>query len=136
MGDWKGYISAVLRDQRIDGVAIVGHSDNRCVWASRPGGLLAAISPQEAGVLTGPGRAPSCSGAVRGGPRCCGSKARDHLLAGETECWCARGLGWAPPSAWATRLGALLVLMERRACMGAFNKTMPELIHGLRVQGT
>nr|ABY91225.1 profilin-III [Mus musculus] len=47
MSDWKGYISAVLRDQRIDDVAIVGHSDNRCVWASRPGGLLAAISPQE-----------------------------------------------------------------------------------------
>ncbi|ELW47973.1 Profilin-3 [Tupaia chinensis] len=56
MGDWKGYISAVLRDQRIDDVAIVGHSDNRCVWASRPGGLLAAISPQEVGVLTGPDR--------------------------------------------------------------------------------
>ncbi|XP_012892829.1 PREDICTED: profilin-3, partial [Dipodomys ordii] len=80
MGDWKGYISAVLRDPRIDDVAIVGHSDNRCVWASRPGGLLAAISPQEVGVLTGPDRDTFLhAGLSLAGRRCC--VIRDFLLA-------------------------------------------------------
>lgn len=80
MGDWKGYISAVLRDQRIDDVAIVGHSDNRCVWASRPRGLLAAISPQEVSVLTGPDRHTFLqTGLSVAGRRCC--VIRDFLLA-------------------------------------------------------
>uniref|UniRef100_K7G3E0 Profilin n=1 Tax=Pelodiscus sinensis TaxID=13735 RepID=K7G3E0_PELSI len=53
MGDWKSYINTVLKDKNIEDVAIVGHSDNKSVWASKPGGLLAAISPQEVVTIAG-----------------------------------------------------------------------------------
>ncbi|XP_058138905.1 LOW QUALITY PROTEIN: profilin-3 [Dasypus novemcinctus] len=137
MGDWKGYISAVLRDQRIDDVAIVGHSDNRCVWASRPGGLLAAISPQEVGVLTGHDRRTFLlAGLSLAGRRCC--VIRDHLLA-EGDCVLdARTKGQDGRSVCVGRTPrALLVLMGRRGVHGGvLNKTVHELIRGLRMQGT
>ncbi|XP_007524404.1 profilin-3 [Erinaceus europaeus] len=137
MGDWKSYICAVLRDQRIDDVAIVGHSDNRCVWASRPGGLLAAISPQEVGVLVGPDRRTFLqAGLSVAGRRCC--VLRDHLLA-EGDCVLdARTKG---PDGRAVCVGhtprALLVLMGRRGVHGGvLNKTAHQLVRGLRSQGT
>ncbi|KAM5299505.1 profilin-3 [Ctenodactylus gundi] len=137
MGDWKGYISAVLRDQRIDDVAIVGHSDNRCVWASRPGGLLAAISPQEVGVLTGPDRQAFLqTGMSLAGRRCC--VIRDYLLA-EGDCVLdarTKGLdGRAIAVGYTPRV--LLVLMGQRGVHGGMlNKTMHQLIRGLRTQCT
>ncbi|KFO34084.1 Profilin-3 [Fukomys damarensis] len=117
MGDWKGFISAVLQDQRIDDVAVVGHSNNRCVWASRPGGLLAAISPQEVDLLTGPDRHTFLqTGLCLAGRRCCG-------LDGRSVC-----IGRTPR--------ALLVLMGRRGVHGGMlNKKMHKLIRGLCLQG-
>ncbi|XP_006884459.1 PREDICTED: profilin-3 [Elephantulus edwardii] len=137
MGDWKGYINAVLRDQRIEDVAILGHSDNRCVWASRPGGLLAAISPQEVGVLTGPDRRTFLQkGLTVAGRRCC--VIRDHLLTEDDGVLDARTkdldgravcVGHTPRS--------LVVLLGRRGVHGGLlNKTVHELISGLRLQGT
>lgn len=137
MGEWKGYISAVLQDQRIDDVAIVGHSDNLCVWASRPGGLLAAISPQEVGVLTGHDRCTFLQeGLSLAGRRC--YVIRDHLLAEGDGVLDARtkGLdGRAICVGHAPR--ALLVLMGRRGVHGGIlNKKTHELIHWLRTRGT
>ncbi|EGV96477.1 Coagulation factor XII [Cricetulus griseus] len=121
MGDWKGYISAVLRDQRIDDVAIVGHSDNRCVWASRPGGLLAAISPQETGLSVA-------------GRRCC--VIRDYLLAEGDGVLDARTKGLDGRAICVGHTPrALLVLMGRRGVHGGIlNKTVHDLIGGLREQ--
>ncbi|XP_527137.2 profilin-3 [Pan troglodytes] len=136
MGDWKVYISAVLRDQRIDDVAIVGHADNSCVWASRPGGLLAAISPQEVGVLTGPDRHTFLqAGLSVGGRRCC--VIRDHLLAEGDGVLDARTKGLDARAVCVGRAPrALLVLMGRRGVHGGIlNKTVHELIRGLRMQG-
>ncbi|XP_063086942.1 profilin-3 [Cavia porcellus] len=136
MSDWKGFISGVLRDQSIDDVAIVGHSDNRCVWASRPGGLLAAISPQEVGVLTGPDRQTFLqTGLSLAGRRCC--VIRDYLLAKGDGVLDARTKG---PDGRALCVGhtprALLVLMGRRGVHGGMlNKKMHELICGLCKQG-
>ncbi|CAO2596174.1 Pfn3 [Lemmus lemmus] len=135
MGDWKGYISAVLRDQRIDDVAIVGHSDNRCVWASRPGGLLAAISPQEVGVLTGPDRHTFLqTGLSLAGRRCC--VIRDFLLAEGDGVLDARTKGLDGRAICVGHTPrALLVLMGRRGVHGGIlNKTVHDLIGGLREQ--
>ncbi|XP_007474212.1 profilin-3 [Monodelphis domestica] len=136
MGDWKTYISAVLRDKRIDDVAIVGHSDNRCVWASRPGGLLAAISPQEVGILTGHDRRTFLqSGISLGGRRCC--VIRDHLLEDGDGVLDARTKGLDGRSICVGLTPkALLVLMGRRGVHGgSLNKTTHHLIKGLRFQG-
>ncbi|KAM9067528.1 profilin-3 [Sminthopsis crassicaudata] len=136
MGDWKTYISAVLRDQRIDDVAVVGHSDNRCVWASRPGGLLAAISPQEVGILTGPDRRSFLqSGISLAGRRCC--VIRDHLLEEDDGVLDARTKGLDGRSVCVGLTPkALIVLMGRRGVHGGtLNKTAHHLIRGLRFQG-
>ncbi|XP_010180920.1 PREDICTED: profilin-3 [Mesitornis unicolor] len=53
MDYWNYYINNILADRNIDDVAIVGFCDNKCVWAAKPGGLLAAISPQEVDLITG-----------------------------------------------------------------------------------
>uniref|UniRef100_A0A5F8HA03 Profilin n=1 Tax=Monodelphis domestica TaxID=13616 RepID=A0A5F8HA03_MONDO len=137
MGDWKTYISAVLRDKRIDDVAIVGHSDNRCVWASRPGGLLAAISPQEVGILTGHDRRTFLqSGISLGGRRCC--VIRDHLLEDGDGVLDARTKGLDGRSICVGLTPkALLVLMGRRGVHGgSLNKTTHHLIKGLRFQAS
>ncbi|KAK2490931.1 hypothetical protein MC885_014180 [Smutsia gigantea] len=137
MGDWKGYISAVLRDQRIDDVAIVGHSANRCVWASRPGGLLAAISPLEVGVLTGPDRRTFLQmGLSVAGRHCC--VIRDHLLSEGDGVLDAltKGLDRRAVCVGHTPR-VLLVLMGRPGVHGGIlNKTVHELIHRLCTQGT
>lgn len=137
MGEWKGYITAVLRDQRIDDVAIVGHSGNRCVWASRPGGLLAAISPPEVGVLTGPDRSTFLkAGLSLAGLRCC--VIRDHLLAEGDGVLDARTKGLDGRAVCVGHTPrALLVLMGRRGVHGGIlNKRVHELIRGLRIHST
>uniref|UniRef100_A0A0N8ESH9 Profilin n=1 Tax=Heterocephalus glaber TaxID=10181 RepID=A0A0N8ESH9_HETGA len=136
MGEWKGFISAVLRDQSIEDVAVVGHSNNCCVWASRPGGLLAAISPQEVGVLTGADRHTFLqTGLCLAGCSCC--VIRDNLLAEgdgvldahtkglDRRAFC---VGHTP------RL--LLVFMGRQGVHGGMlNKKMHELTRRLCLQG-
>ncbi|MGH0124136.1 UNVERIFIED_CONTAM: hypothetical protein FKN15_034820 [Acipenser sinensis] len=57
MGDWKDYIGTILKEKNVEDAAIVGYSDNKSVWASKPGGLLAAVNPQEVEVLVGKDRA-------------------------------------------------------------------------------
>ncbi|NXJ78619.1 PROF3 protein, partial [Trogon melanurus] len=52
MNYWKPYIKSILEDWNVEDVAIVGLSDKKCMWAAKPGGLFAAISPQEVGLIT------------------------------------------------------------------------------------
>ncbi|XP_078506740.1 profilin-3 [Lissotriton helveticus] len=79
MGDWKTYINSFLKDRNVEDVAIVGHADNKSVWASKPGGLLAAISPQEVGVIVGMDRKTFLqTGITIAGKKC--SIIRDNLM--------------------------------------------------------
>ncbi|XP_065592214.1 profilin-3 [Cyrtonyx montezumae] len=56
MNCWKYYTDYILSDKNIDDVAIMGLSDNKCVWATKPGGLLSAVSPHEVDLITGQDR--------------------------------------------------------------------------------
>uniref|UniRef100_UPI00398F74DA profilin-3-like n=1 Tax=Pristiophorus japonicus TaxID=55135 RepID=UPI00398F74DA len=79
MSDWKNYINFLLKDKNVEDAAIVGHADNRSVWASKPGGVLAAISPQEVSMLIGQDRkAFLITGITIGGKKC--SVIRDNLM--------------------------------------------------------
>ncbi|GAB5567088.1 profilin-2 isoform X2 [Prionailurus iriomotensis] len=96
MGDWKGYISAVLRDQRIDDVAGLSVAGRRCCV------IRDHLLSEGDGVLD----------------------ARTKGLDGRAVC-----VGHTPR--------VLLVLMGRRGVHGGIlNKTVHELINGLRKQGT
>ncbi|XP_001517647.1 profilin-3 [Ornithorhynchus anatinus] len=137
MRDWRILVEAVLRPGRVEDVAVVGHSANRCVWASRPGGLLAAISPQEVGVLTGPDRRSFLLAGFRlAGRRC--YVIRDHLLLDGDGVLDGRTAG---PEGRAVCVGrtpkVLVVLLGRRGVHGGLlNKTAHSLIRLLKSQGT
>ncbi|XP_075061404.1 profilin-3 [Mixophyes fleayi] len=79
MGDWRTYIGTFLKEEPVEDIAIVGNTGNRCVWASKPGGLLAAISPQEVGIIVGQDRKGFLqTGFTIAGKKC--SVIRDNLL--------------------------------------------------------
>ncbi|XP_038627386.1 profilin-3 [Tachyglossus aculeatus] len=137
MGDWRVLVEAVVRGGRVEDVAVVGHSANRCVWASRPGGLLAAISPQEVGLLTGPDhRAFLLDGFRLAGRRC--YIIRDHLLLDGDGVLDGRTAGRDGRAVCVGRTPkALVVLLGRRGVHGGMlNKTAHTLIRLLQSQGT
>ncbi|XP_051898811.1 profilin-3-like [Pristis pectinata] len=79
MSNWKNYINSILKDKNVEDVALVGHANNKAVWASKPGGILAAISPQEVSTLIGQDRKTFLqTGITIGGKKC--SVIRDNLL--------------------------------------------------------
>ncbi|KAL2088748.1 hypothetical protein ACEWY4_015647 [Coilia grayii] len=53
MADWADYIKVALKDKLTEDVAVVGYVTNKAVWASKPGGFMAAISPPEVEALVG-----------------------------------------------------------------------------------
>ena len=84
MGDWRDYIAVILTDNRVEDVAIVGLHDNRAVWASKPGGFLAAICPEEVETLVGRDRGSILlTGVTVGGRRA--AVVRDHMIGPEDE---------------------------------------------------
>ena len=84
MGDWRDYIAVVLTDNRVEDVAIVGLHDNRAVWASKPGGFLAAICPEEVERVVGRDRGGILlTGVTVGGRRA--AVVRDHMIGPEDE---------------------------------------------------
>lgn len=56
MDEWGYYISTFLKEEQIEDMAFVDYTNNCRVWASKPGGLLAAISPLEVGIIAGQDR--------------------------------------------------------------------------------
>ncbi|XP_015280841.1 PREDICTED: profilin-3 [Gekko japonicus] len=119
MGDWKAYINTVLKDKNIEDVAIVGHSDNKSVWASKPGGLLAAISPQEIA-----------------GKKC--SVIRDNLLMDKDAVMDTRTKGGDSKSICIGKTAkALIFLMGKKGVHGgALNKKMHDLIASMKAKGS
>nr|XP_013805231.1 PREDICTED: profilin-3 [Apteryx mantelli mantelli] len=133
MGDWKNYIDCILKDRNVEDVAIVGHSDNKCVWASKPGGLLAAISPQEVGLITGQDRKAFLqTGITIAGKKC--SVIRDNLLVEEDDMMDIRTKGGDSRSICIGRTPrALIFLMGKKGVYGgALNMKVHEMIMGMK----
>uniref|UniRef100_A0A8B9S8W8 Profilin n=1 Tax=Apteryx owenii TaxID=8824 RepID=A0A8B9S8W8_APTOW len=133
MGDWKSYIDCILKDRNVEDVAIVGHSDNKCVWASKPGGLLAAISPQEVGLITGQDRKAFLqTGITIAGKKC--SVIRDNLLVEEDDMMDIRTKGGDSRSICIGRTPrALIFLMGKKGVHGgALNMKVHEMIMGMK----
>ncbi|XP_068792618.1 profilin-3 [Struthio camelus] len=133
MGDWKNYINCILKDRNVEDVAIVGHSDNKCVWASKPGGLLAAISPQEVGLITGQDRNGFLqTGITIAGKKC--SVIRDNLLVEKDDVMDIRTKGGDGRSICIGRTPrALIFLMGKKGVHGgALNKKVHEMIMGMK----
>ncbi|NXA46082.1 PROF3 protein, partial [Nothocercus julius] len=133
MGEWKNYINCILKDRNVEDVAIVGHTDNKCVWASKPGGLLAAVSPQEVGLITGPDRkALLQTGLTVAGRKC--SVIRDNLLVEDDDVMDIRTKGGDSRSICIGRTSrALIFLMGKRGVHGgALNKKVHEMIMGMK----
>lgn len=137
MGDWKAYINTILKDKNIEDVAIVGHSDNKSVWASKPGGLLAAISPQEVGVITGKDRKGFLqTGITIAGKKC--SVIRDNLLVDKDAVMDTRTKGGDSKSICIGKTAkALIFLMGKKGVHGgALNKKMHDLIASMKAKGS
>ncbi|KAM9511935.1 profilin-3-like [Salvelinus alpinus] len=84
MAEWRDYIKATLKEKFVEDVAIVGLYDNKAVWASKPGGVLAAICPLEVEALVGKDRGSLLQEGVSVGGRKM-AVIRDHMTGPETE---------------------------------------------------
>lgn len=83
MSEWADYIKAILKDKLTEDVALVGFY-NKAVWASKPGGFMAAISPPEVQALMGRNRANLLEiGTTVGGQKVL--IIRDSMMGGEAE---------------------------------------------------
>ncbi|KAM9311647.1 profilin-3 [Gastrophryne carolinensis] len=79
MFDWRTCLSTFLNEEQVEDFAVVGHEGHRCVWAAKPGGLLASISPQEVEVIVEEDREILLrTGLTIAGIRCC--VIRDNLF--------------------------------------------------------
>ncbi|XP_062981653.1 profilin-3 [Elgaria multicarinata webbii] len=137
MGEWKAYINTILKDKNIEDVAIVGYSDNKSVWASKPGGLLAAISPQEVGMITGQDRKSFLqTGITIAGKKC--SVIRDNLLVDKDAVMDTRTKGGDNRSICIGKTAkALIFLMGKKGVHGgALNKKMHDMIASMKVKGS
>ncbi|NXT79814.1 PROF3 protein, partial [Zapornia atra] len=132
MDYWKYYINSILADRNIEDVAIVGLFDNRCVWAAKPGGLFAAISPQEVDLIMGQDRMMSLlMGITVAGRKC--SVIRDNLLVDEDNVMDVRSKGSDSRSICIGKTPkALIFLMGKRGVHGgALNQKVHNMIAGM-----
>ncbi|NXL90658.1 PROF3 protein, partial [Alectura lathami] len=132
MDYWMYYINCVLSDTSIEDVAIAGLSDNKRVWATKPGGLLAAISPQEVGLITGQDRRTFLlTGITVAGKKC--SVIRDNLLVEGGNVMDVRSKGSDRRSICIGRTpNALIFLMGKRGVHGGpLNQKVHDMIAGM-----
>ncbi|XP_042673855.1 profilin-3 [Centrocercus urophasianus] len=132
MNCWKYYIDCILSDRNIDDVAIVGLSDNKCVWATKPGGLLSAVSPYEVDLITGQDRKTFLmTGITIAGKKC--SVIRDSLLVEGDNVMDVRSKGGDSRSICIGRTPkALIFLMGNRGVHGGvLNQKIHDMIVGM-----
>ncbi|MGH0118693.1 UNVERIFIED_CONTAM: hypothetical protein FKN15_027776 [Acipenser sinensis] len=137
MGDWKDYIGTILKEKNVEDAAIVGYSENKSVWASKPGGLLAAVTPQEVEVLVGKDRASFLkTGITIGGKKT--SVIRDNLLKDDDAALDARIKGGDGKSlAVGKTEKALVFLMGKKGVHGGvLNKKVHEMVKYLKSKGS
>lgn len=134
MDYWKQYINSILVDRIVEDVAVVSLSDNKCVWAAKPGGLLAAISPQEVGFITGQDRKMFLlTGITIAGKKC--SVIRDNLLVDEDNVMDVRSKGNDSRSICIGKTPRVLIfLMGKKGVHGgALNQKVHDMIVGMKV---
>ncbi|OXB68305.1 hypothetical protein ASZ78_015245 [Callipepla squamata] len=132
MNYWNYYIDYVLSDKNIDDVAIVGLSNNKCVWATKPGGLLSAVSPHEVDLITGQDRKMFLmTGITIAGKKC--SVIRDSLLVEGDNVMDVRSKGGDSRSICIGRTpNALIFLMGKTGVHGGvLNLKVHEMIAGM-----
>ncbi|NXV94022.1 PROF3 protein, partial [Calonectris borealis] len=130
---WKYYINSILADRNVEDVAIVGLSDNKCLWAAKPGGLLAAISPQEVALIMGQDRKTFLlTGITIAGKKC--SVIRDNLLVDEVNVMDIRSKGSDSRSICIGKTPkALIFLMgKKRVHGGTLNQKVHDMIVGMK----
>lgn len=134
MDYWNYYINSILADRNVEDVAIVGLFDNKCVWAAKPGGILAAISPQEVGLITGQDRKTLLlTGITIAGKKC--SVIRDNLLVDEDNVMDVRSKGSDSRSICIGKtIQTLIFLMGKKGVHGgALNQKVHNIILGMKV---
>ncbi|XP_076191683.1 LOW QUALITY PROTEIN: profilin-3 [Aptenodytes patagonicus] len=131
MDYWKYYINGIVADRNVEDVAIVGLSDNKCVWAAKPGGLLAAISPQELALITGQDRKTFLlMGITVAGKKC--SVICDNLLVDEDNMMDVRSKGSDSIHEGKTPK-ALIFLMGKKGVHGrALNQRVHDMIVSMK----
>ncbi|KAM6432621.1 profilin-3-like [Rhynochetos jubatus] len=92
MDYWKHDINGILANKKVEDVAIVGFSDNKCVGAAKPGGLLTAISSQEVSLITGQDRKMFLLSGITVADKKC-TVIRDSLLVDEDNAMDVRSKG-------------------------------------------
>ncbi|KAM6279694.1 profilin-3 [Porphyrio hochstetteri] len=134
MDYWKYYVNSILADWNIEDVAIIGLFDNQCVWAAKPGGLFAAISPQEVDLIMGQDRMMSLlTGITVAGRKC--SVIRDNLLVDGDNVMDVRSKGSDSRSICIGKTPkALIFLMGKRGVHGgALNQKVHNMIAGMKI---
>ncbi|XP_044133203.1 profilin-3 [Bufo gargarizans] len=133
MEEWRTYVNTILKEEQVEDMAIVGYVDNRCVWASKPGGHLAAISSLEIEMIIGQDR----KGFLQTGITIAGKKycvIRDNLLVPNDHVMDLRSkekdcqsicIGMSPK--------LLIFLMGKKGVQGGIlNKRMHDIIKALK----
>ncbi|XP_069766218.1 profilin-3-like [Narcine bancroftii] len=136
MAGWRNYINYILKDKNVEDVAIVGQANNRAVWASKPGGIFAAISPQEVSALMGQDRRTFLqTGITVGGKKC--SIVRDNLLDPDDGVMDVRMKGGQSKSICVGKsIKAIVYVMGRRGVHGGvLNTKVHEIINYLKLSG-
>ncbi|XP_059691861.1 profilin-3 [Gavia stellata] len=132
-GHWKYHIKTILVDRNVEDVAIVGLSGNKCVWATKPGGLLAAISPQEVGLITGQDRKTFLLTGVTVADKKC-RVICDNLLVDEDNMMDVRSKGSDSRNICIGKTPkALIFLMGKKGVhRGALNQKVHSMIEGTK----
>ncbi|NWI67807.1 PROF3 protein, partial [Todus mexicanus] len=128
MNYWKQYLNSILEDSDIEDVAIMGLSD-KCMWAAKSGGLLAAISPAEASLIMSQDRETFLlTGITIAGKKC--SVIRDSLLVDEDNVMDVRSKGSNSRSICIGKTPkALIFLMGKKGVHGgALNQKVHNMI--------
>uniref|UniRef100_A0A663M281 Profilin n=1 Tax=Athene cunicularia TaxID=194338 RepID=A0A663M281_ATHCN len=127
-GKWKtGKLNRNTED-----VAVMGLSDRR-VWAAKPGGLLAAISPQEVGLIRGQDQKMFLlTGITIAGKKC--SVIRDNLLVDDDNVMDIRSKGSDSTSICIRpKLSHLTFLMgEKGVHGGALSQRVHDMVVGMK----
>ncbi|NWX52671.1 PROF3 protein, partial [Steatornis caripensis] len=132
MDYWKYGIKGILADRNVEGAAILGLSDKKCVWAAKPGRLLAAISPQEVSLITGQDQKTFLlTGITVAGEKC--SAIHDSLLVDEHNAMDVRSKGSDSKSICIGKTPkALIFLMGKKGAHGgALNQKVHDMIVGV-----
>ncbi|XP_069763628.1 profilin-3-like [Narcine bancroftii] len=135
MAGWRNYINNILKDKNVEDVAIVAQANSQAVWASKPEGIFAAISPQEVSALMGQDRRTFLqTGITVGGKKC--SIIRDNLLVHDDEVMDVRMKGRQSKSICVGKsIKTMVFAMGRRGVHGGvLNTKVHEIICFLKLR--